>query len=53
MTVGEKKVIYTASRSCMYVRGMRAGQNDWIQLGWLIAWVKTAQTIMAEHLKTF
>ena len=39
MTVSEKKVMYTDSHSCMYVEGMRAGHTDWIQLGWLIAWV--------------
>lgn len=25
--------------SCMYNQGIQAGDNDWIQLGWLIAWV--------------
>ena len=38
-SVHQKVLGYADSHSCMYVKGMAAGETDWIKLGWLIAWV--------------
>ena len=52
MNVGAVKLPYTASRSCMYVKGRNAGRMDWVQLGWLIAWVVDDKH-MEYHARSF